>query len=65
MPDNSAVILLMHSVLNKDDELYGNDKWFLDARRFDKICKFISESKEIKCINNIDLFSIDSLKKGE
>ncbi len=57
MPDNTSVILLMHSVLKKDDETYGNDRWYWDAERFYELCKYISITENLTCIRNVDLIA--------
>lgn len=55
MPDNTSVILLMHSVLKKDDDVYGNDRWYWDAEKFYELCEYISVSENLTCIRNRDL----------
>ena len=37
MPDQSAIIFIFHSVLEKEHEGYGADKWFWDKKIFEEL----------------------------
>lgn len=38
VPDNSLVVLMLHSVLHKEDALYGADPWCWDSDSFERLC---------------------------
>jgi hypothetical protein len=55
MPNNSAIILMFHSICAKADKGYGKDKWYWDVICFEELCKYIQEKKSmINMITNID-----------
>ena len=58
MPDESAAIIMFHSVLKESDPGFGKDKWFNTAEEFDQFCKFLSSSKEVRVITNENLFDL-------
>ncbi len=39
-----CVILMFHSVLNKDDSGYGKDSYYFDTEKFEGICRYLNES---------------------
>ncbi len=48
--DNEIVIIMFHSILRKDNKLYGADDYYWDAERFEKFCEFISKNQELKVV---------------
>jgi len=50
MPDNTAIILLFHSILNKNDRGYGCDAWYYDSGRFDSLCNNLATDRNIKLL---------------
>lgn len=47
---DSALIIMLHSILEKDDPGYGKDKWYWDIEKFDKLCCYLKENRRIKMI---------------
>ena len=41
IPDNSFVVLMLHSILESDNALCGKDVWSWSAENFDKLCDAI------------------------
>lgn len=52
--ENAAIILMFHSVLKKSDAGYGKDKWYWDEGKFEELCAYFAESKNIKVITTSD-----------
>ena len=52
---DSNIILMLHSVLSKSDELYGKDSWCWDVKQFEELCQYLKEasSKGEICVKNI------------
>lgn len=42
-PDNSKIILMFHSILYKEDDGYGKDKFYWDIEKFKKLLAIISQ----------------------
>ena len=42
-PDNSLVVLMLYSILDKTDALYGADPWCWDKESFERLCADISD----------------------
>lgn len=62
MPDNSAAIIMFHSILEEHNPGYGNTKWSNTTEEFEKICSILSSDNFVKIITNSDLHNL--LKKG-
>lgn len=45
MPDNTAIILMFHSICNQNDDGYGKDKWYWDVKHFEELCIYINEKR--------------------
>lgn len=45
MKDDECVILMFHSILDKKDKGYGMDCWYWDKRKFEILCKYLSDKK--------------------
>lgn len=58
IPEGDAVILLFHSILSKNDPLYGKDHYYWDADLFDNLCNWIENTEEIVVISTLDLLNI-------
>ena len=56
MPDNSAIILIFHSVLDKNQPGYGKDKWFYNKEHFIKLCDYISSTPNVSVVTTKELF---------
>ena len=50
MQEGQAVILMFHSVLNKEDKGYGKDAWYYDVSRFDDLCSWLAENSDDFCV---------------
>ena len=57
MPDGHCAILLFHSILYPEDKGYGKDKWFWDAKKFDKLCHYVSNNNNFNIVRTKDLFT--------
>ena len=55
LPDNTAVILMFHSILDKQDAGYGKDKFFWDISWFEDLISFLGKSTEIEVCTTMDL----------
>lgn len=55
MPENSAVILMFHSILPKDSPYFGKDKWYNSTDDFASICAFLASHNDIKVVTNMQL----------
>ncbi len=53
--DGESVILMFHSVLNKNDIGYGKDNWYFDTKKFDDICKCLKEDKTVSVCTTMEL----------
>jgi hypothetical protein len=62
IPEGYCAVLLFHSILYPEDAGYGRDKWFWDAREFDKLCKYVSEDNTFNIIRTSNLFQGDNEK---
>ena len=54
--DASIIILMFHSILQKGDNGYGQDKFSFDADIFDALCKELKSRKDIQICMTKDLF---------
>ena len=52
MPQDTAVILMFHSIYDKDDERCQKDKWSNTVDDFDTICRFLSESGDVSVLTH-------------
>lgn len=60
MPDDTVCVFMLHSILHKNDELYGKDSWCWDTDEFEKLCHKLNE-KEIETITLKDYI----IKRGK
>lgn len=61
MPDNTAIILMFHSICSQNDEGYGKDKWYWDVKHFEELCLYIKEQ-----MNTANLMTtIDYINKNK
>ncbi len=47
LEDHQSVILMFHSVLEKDRTGYGKDDWYFDAESFEKLCAGLKERDDV------------------
>ncbi len=47
MNDGDAIILMFHSILNKNDIGYGYDNWYYDYEQFDSLCRALSKNVDV------------------
>lgn len=52
MPQDTAVILMFHSIYEKDEEGYKKDKWSNTVDDFEAICRFLSECSDVTVITH-------------
>lgn len=54
-PENTWIVLMFHSVIDKDNPLYNSDPWNWSSEKFTTLCKFLSEiqSREIVRVMNM------------
>lgn len=52
MPDNSQLVLILHSVLPKSHPGYGKDKWYIDESMFEKLCISLKKNNNIQVTTN-------------
>ena len=55
MPNDSQLILILHSVLPKAHPGYGKDKWYIDENMFEKLCMSLKNNDGVHVITNKDL----------
>lgn len=55
MPDKSACIVMLHSVLQETDAGYREDKWSNTASDFEKLCATLAADETICTITNAEL----------
>ena len=55
MPDESAVIIMFHSILNAYDSGYGMDKWYNTVDEFEDFCSYLSAADDIMTVTNATL----------
>ncbi len=48
LKDEQSVILMFHSILNKEDVGYGKDLWYYDELTFEKLISQLNSNKDIK-----------------
>lgn len=63
MPDNTASILMLHSILTPNDPGFQKDKWFNTTEDFERLCSFLSAEENISVITNTQLY--DMLRKSK
>lgn len=56
MPDSSATILMLHSILRKGDELYGYDRYCWDEAMFESLCAYLKSQSDIRICMTKELF---------
>ena len=55
MPDNAWVVLMFHSILPKEHELYKSDPWNWCVDDFEKLCEFLSGREDVVVKNVADI----------
>jgi len=58
MPGGSACVIMLHKILNKEDDDYGTEKWANTVEEFDLLCRHLSQSPDIKVITHKNLCEI-------
>ena len=56
--DREAVIFILHSILPKDASGYQKDRWGWDIEKFQKLCRFLNETDNLKVITTKQLLSV-------
>ena len=55
LPDEKALIIMFHSVVEKNDNVYRINKWTTLVDDFEEICKYLSQNSNIEVITNQEL----------
>ena len=55
LPEQSYLILILHSVLPRTHQGYGKDKWYMDEDVFVELCKNLKADKNIQVITTQQL----------
>lgn len=55
IPDNTAVILMFHSILKETDPGYSKDKWYNTVEDFKALCAELSQNQSLKVITTAEL----------
>lgn len=58
MPNNSSLILMFHSILQKTDKGYGIDKWYWDEKKFRDLLDLLMNENDINICTTRDLLSV-------
>lgn len=58
IPDGSAIIIMLHSILRKSDEFYGADNYYWDAERFEIFCQYLKSNQNIKVVTTLELVNL-------
>lgn len=61
VPDESVIVLMLHSILESDHEMCGKDPWSWDAARLDKLC---SELKSMEINGEAEVSTLIEQLKG-
>ena len=56
MPDNTASIIMLHSVLPEDQKIIRYGKWSHSLSEFEQICAYLSENSKFQVVTNKTLF---------
>lgn len=56
MPDSSTAILMLHSILCKEDEGYGFDRYYWEASLFESFCAYLKSQSDIRVCMTKELF---------
>ena len=49
LKDDEGVILMFHSVIEKDDRGYGKDNWYFDAKKLEDLCEKLNHMDILVC----------------
>ena len=52
MPDDSASIIMFHSIIIEDDSGFGKDKWFNTVKEFEQLCEFLANNNNVQVVSN-------------
>ncbi len=56
MPDSSAVILMLHSILRKEDSGYRYDRFCWDEKEFELLCAYLKSCKDVQLCMTKELY---------
>lgn len=57
LKDDQAIILMFHSVLSPNDKSYGADHYYWSADRFDSLCKWLVNDKNVMVTTTYDFYN--------
>lgn len=55
VPDNSHVILILHSIISEESPGFGKDKWYMTIDTFNKLCFYLKQKDDVEVITNYEL----------
>lgn len=55
MPENSACVLMLHSILAPEDDGYGKGKWTNRVEDFAELCKYLAKNPDVSVITQMQL----------
>ena len=58
LPDNTAVVLMLHSILAAEHPLCGKDPWSWDKANFEKLCSAFSDMTEAHTLSVLPLMEL-------
>lgn len=61
LPDNSVVVLMLHSILSSDHAMCGKDPWSWDEKNFETLC---SGLKDLTDNNDVQVKTLMEIMKG-
>lgn len=60
--DGDWIIFMLHSILKKHDNFYGNDPWFWDYEKFNYFCNELKKLEMLKLVKVDTILNILSIK---
>ena len=60
MNEDDGLIIMLHGVLDKGDQFYGKDHYYWDSDKFDNLCRWLKDKKDIEVVTTIALHKIIS-----
>lgn len=60
LPEDSCIVMMLHSIIARSGELYGTDPWNWEDKRLEQFCSLIAEKDDISVLTLMDI-----VKKSE
>lgn len=55
VPDGEAIIIMLHSILHRNNKFYGSDYYYWDVNRFELLCEYLAKSSNLKTVTTKEL----------